>query len=132
MWLYCITVAAVAVITAVFVVFADDTDSVNTEFLSQYGWIVTAQSVEQETLTLPDTPDDVYNNYNRLQHEAGLDLEPYYGLEVTRYTYLVLNYPGNTDPEIRANVLVYDGKPIAGDIMTVASDGFMHSLIFPE
>lgn len=132
MWLYCITVAAIAVITAAFVVFADDTDYTNTEFLSGYGWIVSSRAVERVSLRLPDAPDDVYNQYNRIQLEAGLDLTPYYGSECVRYTYIVLNYPEQTDSEVRANVLCVDGKPVAGDIMTVASDGFMRSLVFPQ
>ena len=84
------------------------------------------------SLRLPDAPDDVYNQYNRIQLEAGLDLTPYYGSECVRYTYIVLNYPEQTDSEVRANVLCVDGKPVAGDIMTVASDGFMRSLVFPQ
>lgn len=132
MWLYCIAVASVAIITAMFIVFADDTDNINTEFLSSFGWRVSPHSIEQVPVTLPDTPDTIYNDYNRLQKEAGLDLTPYYGSQAIRYTYIVLNYPIDiTDSQIRANVLCVDGRPIAGDIMTVSSDGFMHSLVFP-
>ena len=97
-----------------------------------YGWIVSSRAVERVKVRLPDTPDDVYNQYNRIQLEAGLDLTPYYGSECVRYTYIVLNYPEPTGSEVRANVLCAGGKPIAGDIMTVEADGFMRSLVFPE
>ena len=132
MWLYFLTVVVIIGLGIAFVAFADDADYTNTEFLSGYGWIVTPRCVEKADVLLPETADDVYENYNRLQKEAGLSLEPYYGKRCTRYTYIVLNYPKKTDAEVRANVLCAEGVPIAGDIMTVSQDGFMHSLIYPE
>lgn len=47
------------------------------------------------------------------------------GKTVKRYTYIIHNYPDETD-QVRANLLVYDGKVIGGDICTLALDGFMH------
>lgn len=132
MLLYCVTVILIIVLTAAFAVFADDSDYTNAEFLSSYGWVVSTRAVERCDLRLPDIPDDVYDAYNRLQKEAGLDLTPYYGSLAVRCTYIVLNYPGDISDEVRANVLCIGGKPVAGDIMTVRSDGFMHSLVYPE
>lgn len=132
MWLYFACLAAIVLISTVFVVFADDSDFKNREFLSGYGWVVSQKSVERTELTLPDTPDAVYENYNLLQKDAALDLTPYYGKKAFRFTYIVLNYPEKLSCEVRANVLCVDGVPVAGDIMTVgAADGFMHSLNFP-
>ncbi len=101
-------------------------------FLKSYGWIVSKNPIETYDVTVPETFGDVYKNYNVLQIEAGLDLLPFAGKSGVRYTYRVLNYPKSIDQEVRANVLVIDGMPVAGDICTVNLDGFMHSLNFPE
>lgn len=132
MWLYSVAISIIAVIAVGFIVFADDTNHANVEFLSGYGWIVDETPIEKEDITLPPYEDDVYKAYNRLQEEAGLSLNAYYGKSGMRYTYTVLNYPKPTKDTVRANVLVIDGKAVAGDIMTVASDGFMQSLLYPR
>lgn len=98
------------------------------EFLAGYGWQVALVPIEEERITIPDIFDNVYNNYNDIQRENGMDLEPYKGKSVLRITYKVLNYPGAEGQEIRANILVYEGRVIAGDIMSTAIDGFMHGL----
>ena len=43
------------------------------------------------------------------------------------------NYPGyeNKDGVIRANILVYDGRVIGGDVCSVELDGFMHGFEKP-
>lgn len=132
MWLFTVAISVITVISVGFIVFADDTNHTNVEFLSAYGWIVDESPIEKADVTLPPYEDDVYIAYNRLQQEAGLSLLAYYGKSGVRYTYKVLNYPKDTKETVRANVLVINDKPIAGDIMTIASDGFMHSLVYPR
>lgn len=129
---YCICVTAVVLITAMFIAFARENDNTNIEFLTSYGWEVIPDAVEYERITLPDASDKVFSNYNLLQKEAGLDLTPYYSMEAERFTYIVKNYPYPTEAEVRANVLCVKQKPIAGDIMTLQLDGFMHSLVYPR
>lgn len=132
MWLFTVAISMIAVISVGFIVFADDTNHTNAEFLSYYGWIVDESPIEKVDVTLPLYEDDVYKAYNNLQKEAGLSLSDYYGKSGVRYTYKVLNYPKETHEVVRANVLVINDKPVAGDIMTVSSGGFMHSLIYPK
>ncbi len=132
MWFYCVTVLIIILISVTFVAFAKDINYRNTDFLQEYGWDISPNPIEKEAFTLPDVPDDVYIAYNKLQLEAGLDLSPYYGKSGVRYTYAVLNYPYHVESPVRANVLTIDSVPIAGDIMTVNSDGFMQSLVYPE
>lgn len=132
MLLYFSCIICILLITSVFIASARDIDSINAEFLAQYGWKVMPKSIEYEKVTLPSREDEVYKNYNKLQKEAGLDLSLHYSHKAERFTYIVLNYPYPTQGQVRANVLCVNQKPIAGDIMTVASDGFMHSLKFPE
>ena len=132
MLLYAFTIAAIAIIAFAFAVFANDTNEKNVEFLSSYGWIVDKTPIERVSTTLPPIPDDVFNNYNKLQKEAGLDLSEYLGKSCIRYTYLVLNYPKDVKETVRANILTVGGVAVAGDIMTVSANGFMHSLNFPD
>ena len=110
-------------------VFANDEDSINIEFLSEYGWEVTGDCIEREKVEIPEIFDEVYNNYNSLQRLAGLDISKYRGKSAIRSTYIVTNFPNQSEEkEIRANVLSVKGQPIAGDVMTVSLDGFMYSL----
>ncbi len=97
-------------------------------FISTYGWQVDDEPVEVRDVIIPETFDEVYNNYNKIQSEQGFDLEKYAGMRVKRWTYIVRNYP-ETSPEddyIRINILVSDGKVIGGDVCSVKLDGFMH------
>ena len=110
-------------------VLANDEDSVNIEFLGEYGWEVTGDCIEREKIEIPEVFDEVYNNYNSLQKLAGLDISDYKGMNAIRSTYIITNFPVKTEEkEIRANVLSVQGRPIAGDVMTVSLDGFMYSL----
>lgn len=97
-------------------------------FISNYGWEVDEEPVEVREVVIPETFDDVYNNYNKIQLEQGFNLEKYAGLRVKCRTYIVRNYP-NTMPEddfIRINLLIYDNEIIGGDVCSVKLDGFMH------
>ena len=117
--------------TLVFVLFASGAEE-QREFLRGYGWEVTIKAVEKADVIIPKPFDRVYENYNELQLKAGLDLRPYMGMRGVRYTYIVENYPRDVGEDVRANVICIDGKPVAGDIMTVSLQGFMHSLNFSD
>ena len=95
-------------------------------FLKSYGWEVSEEPSEVVSVVIPQTFGDVYENYNAIQTAQGFDLSGYRGKEVRRYTYEVLNYPGQKD-YIRANLLIYRGKVIGGDICSVELDGFLSS-----
>lgn len=99
------------------------------EFLSSYGWETEAAPTEAAEVYIPREFDNVYKNYNILQKEAGLDLLPYRGKRGVRYSFVVTNYPLDAGETVYADVLTVDGVPVAGDIMTVSIDGFMHSLV---
>ncbi len=97
-------------------------------FISGYGWQVDEEPVEVRDVVIPDTFDDVYNNYNQIQIEQGFNLEKYAGQRVKRWTYVIRNYPDTspTDDFIRINILVCDDVVIGGDVCSVKLDGFMH------
>lgn len=127
--------AAIVIIiftTLAFILFASGADNnANIEFLKSYGWEVDTKPIDEAEVIIPNPFDLVYENYNKLQLEAGLDLEPYKGMHGKRYTYTVTNYPEDVGEEVRANVICIDGEAVAGDIMTVSLRGFMHSLKYP-
>ena len=105
------------------------TDSDAERFVAQFGWKINPKMLESEKFTIPKDFDVVYRNYNKLQKKIGLDLEKYKGKEVERRTYEVLNHPKSNLMKVRCNLLLYNNKVIAGDIMSVRLDGFMESLI---
>lgn len=95
------------------------------EFLSQFGWEVEPEPCELSTVTIPQMFNKTYSRYNKIQLEQGLNLLDYAGCECKRVSYRVTNYP---DPEqqVNANLLIYNGCVIGGDISSVQLDGFMH------
>ena len=131
--MYFAAVVIIIVTTLAFVLFArGETDTRNIEFLNGYGWEVEEKPIDQADVIIPKPFDRVYENYNEIQLESGLDLRPYMGMRGVRYTYIVTNYPKDVGEEVRANVICINGKPIGGDIMTVSLQGFMHSLKFSD
>lgn len=126
MLLYLIAIISITTITVLCVAF-NGTDR-NIAFLEGYGWKVDKNCIDKENIEIPEKFNDVYEAYNDLQKQAGLDLTAYRGKRGVRYTYLVKNYPEKTDEPVRANVICIDKKPVAGDIMTVSLGGFMYSL----
>lgn len=97
-------------------------------FLERNGWQVEETPVFVGTVRIPAELDEVYREYNQIQLGQGFDLRKYQGKEVERYQYMVLNYP-NFSGEVRANLLVMDGKIIGGDICSLQLDGFMHGIL---
>ncbi len=81
-----------------------------------------SENYTKKTFTIPNEFDLVYNNYNAIQKEAGYDLLPYRGKECIMYTYEIYNHPFG---KCNANIIVYKGKIIGGDISSVNLDGFM-------
>lgn len=102
------------------------TDANRISFLSTYGWEVKAEPKEVQEVVIPDVFDQVYLNYNEIQKVDGFNLQKYSGCRVKRWTYEVTNYPDKKQ-NVVANVLVYNGKIIGGDICSVALNGFMHA-----
>lgn len=101
------------------------------KFIEEFGWKVDLQPVETEEFQLPKEFDTLYKRYNQYQIDIGLDLTPYKGKRVKRYTYKVLNYQLPTehkDKQVYADVIVHGGKIIAGDLKTNEISGFMVSL----
>ncbi len=102
-------------------------------FLSQYGWEIDEEPIEVREVIIPEEFDDTYTAYNEIQKNQGFDLTVYAGMRVKRWTYTVKNYTGYENREcIHANILVYDGIVVGGDICSVELDGFMHGFTMPR
>ena len=94
------------------------------KFLSQFGWEVNSDDVEEVDVTLPSAFDKILTAYNELQMRQGLNLSKYKNKPVVRYTFTVTNYPGAQGP-VLANVLVYRNRVIGGDICSADVTGFV-------
>ena len=68
---------------------------------------------------IPMNFNNVWENYNNLLKEKGYDLSLYKGKKCKRYTYLI------PSENARANIIVYKGEIIGGDISSITLDGIM-------
>ena len=94
-------------------------------FLTSLGYEF-SENFTGKIFTIPYEFDMVYNNYNELQKEVGFDLSLYKGRECVMYTYEIHNHPFG---DCNANIIVYKGDIIGGDISSVNLDGFMTPLM---
>ena len=94
-------------------------------FLKQFGWETSAEATDSEEVTIPAEFDKIFAGYNEIQKRQGLDLTKYKGKDMMRYTYEITNYPGY-DGKVMANILVYRGKVVGGDVCSADMNGFIH------
>lgn len=94
-------------------------------FLSQFGWEIKPEAITECEVTIPDEFDRVFTGYNEIQKRQGLDLSKYKNKKVMRYTYEVTNYE-DYDGVVYANLIVYRGRVIGGDICSADVTGFIH------
>lgn len=94
-------------------------------FLKQFGWETSAAEIDSEEVTIPAQFDKIFAGYNEIQKRQGLDLSRYKGKDMMRYTYEITNYPGY-EGKVMANILVYRGKVVGGDICSADMNGFIH------
>ena len=107
----------------------NEEDRIN--FLKQFGWETTGDAVDSEKVIIPAQFDKIFGGYNEIQKRQGLDLSKYKGKEMMRYTYEIKNYP-NYDGKVMANLLVYRGKVVGGDICSADVKGFIHGFEGPR
>jgi len=96
-------------------------------FLNLCGWKVEENPIEEQEIIIPEKFNETFKQYNELQKLQGYDLSRYKGKQAVKYTYEVTNYP-NYMENIRAVLLVIDGKIIGGDIHSAELNGFMTGL----
>lgn len=103
-------------------------------FLSQFGWKISEDPVEVSEVIIPEDFDAGYTEYAEMNKAQGLDLEPYKGMRAKRWTYDILNYPGleNKTGIVQANLLIFDGRVIGGDVCSLEQGGFINGFDFPS
>ena len=107
-----------------------ETNEQRAAYLNALGWEVDAEPVEALTITLPDTLEEPYRSYNELQRKQGFDLTPYLGKTLERYTYRVTNHPSRSTG-CQADLYVYEGEVVAGDVICTGANGSIGTLEFP-
>lgn len=90
-------------------------------YLQACGWEVDANSCVMQEVIIPSDFDETYQSYAELQARQGFDLEKLKGKRVKQITYTVTNYPKEGD--VIAELLVYRGNIVAGDICSMKTDG---------
>lgn len=100
------------------------TDEERRAYLESMGWEADTE-FETKELTIPESWNNVYNDYNEVQLNQGFDLSNYKGKKVTLYTYTITNYKDLSEGVV-ADMLVCDGNLIGGDVCnTSAENGFL-------
>lgn len=102
------------------------TEEARAQYLSSMGWEVVSPAVSEENVVIPKEFSDVFNNYNALQLSQGFDLSKYAGKELKLYTYEVTNH--ESSDTVFAELYIYKGKVVGGDVHSAALDGFMQGL----
>lgn len=102
-------------------------------FISQFGWDVAEDPVQVTEILIPAEFDEVYEQYNEIQKKQDLDLTPYAGKRVKKWTYAVKNHPGyeGRSDVIELNLLILDGLVIGGDVCSTELGGFIHGFDYP-
>lgn len=95
-------------------------------FLSELGYTVDPKPVTAEEIVIPEEFDSVYQSYNELQKEQGLNLEKYRGKSAMRYTYALV---GDEQKGQYATLLIYKNRIIGGDITTTSDGGSVERLV---
>ena len=128
-----IIIAAAALLAVIVLICSGgglDTPEERAEYLASLGWEVNDQPIETLSVTLGETLEEPYLSYNDLQRSQGFDLTRYCGQTLSRYTYVVTNYPDASLP-CQADLYVCGGVLAAGDIVCTGENGFMAGLAFP-
>ncbi len=123
--MYFMAIFLILIISVCFVLFSCDENTVNLRFLSSYGIKASYHPIETEIVEIPKVFDEVYEEYNLLQLESGLDLSPYKGKTAVRYSYKILNPQEDMPNDVRATVICVNRRPVAGDIVSVSISGFI-------
>lgn len=107
----------------------ENEDRVN--FISSLGVKVKDAPIEEISFSIPERLDGAMSKYNEIQKSQGLDLTRYKNKKVTRFTYLVSEYP-DYEGDVYVNLIVYRGTVVACDISSADPDGFVKPLVTLE
>ncbi len=83
------------------------------DYLSQFGFIVSGEPIDEEDLKIPKTFDSSFDSYIALQNEQGFDFENYAGKKIKRYTYEL-----NDNSNRMVSLLIYKNKVIGAEVFS--------------
>lgn len=75
------------------------------------------QYVDENEIIIPQNFNQILKEYNKLQKEQGFDLSKYCGKKCIKKRFVVSS-PKNKSQKYVADMIVYEGKLIGGDIHT--------------
>lgn len=101
------------------------------EFLASLGWQVTPEPLETLDMRLPDSWDEEWEAYGKMQTQQGLPFADFAGATVRRVTYSVTNYPHIADG-VQVNLYLANDQLIGGDIIFMGQGGFQTDLRYPK
>ncbi len=93
-------------------------------FIRGFGWEIQEEPLRVKEITMPDSGDSGFLEYNELQKKQGFDLTSYCGRRVKLWTYRVTNHPAGD--RVLASLVICDGQIIGGDISAASAGGFSH------
>ena len=99
-------------------------------FLQSFGWEVSETPHETQEVRIPETFNEVFTRYNRLQQAQGYDLEPFAGKSVKRYVYRIFNHPNGANHF--ATLLIHKNEVIGGDVTGAGQGGTIHGFAMPK
>ena len=99
-------------------------------FIGSFGWDIKPDPVSVREVLIPQEFDDIYEAYNGIQLEQGLDLQKYRGRRAKNYTYEIKNHPAGQSGAV-ISLLVYKDRIVGGDVSETVLDGFMHGFKMP-
>ena len=94
------------------------------KFIESLGYHPHGEPIEIANVDIPEGFGKVYENYQKIQKEAGFDLTQYRGVSITRYTFRL-----SDGDYTLANILIHDGKICGGDILNPSIGGNMLPLV---
>ena len=97
------------------------------DFLRELGWEIDAATEDIRTVQLPQTLEGTMAEYNAMQEKQGYDLKQHLGEQCQQVTYLVTNYPDDSQT-VLVTLYIQGNRVIAGDIHSTALNGFLHGL----
>lgn len=95
------------------------------DYIESLGW-KTDSKENSKQITIPQSFNNIYTEYNKIQKKQGFDLEEYKGKKATIYTYNIVNHERNG---VIADLIVVDDVLVGADLCDASVDnGFLVGL----
>lgn len=123
--MYFLTILIIAVMSIGFIYFSNEEEFYARKFLYTFGIKTEKKATLRENIIIPESFDKIFEDYNDLQKASGLDLAEYKGKAAKKLSFRVVNFPDSEETDVFATVILYNLKPIGGDIKSSKLSGFI-------